>query len=127
MSARHEPAESSRELGTLELGTSIVAPGHKKVLPLPPEFIAPQDGVEKQDYERNAAKRWLAKHGDAVAHLRPVFLGDDLFACQPNAADGPATAPSDSRTGTTKRYRDICVPRVGGKSGSERRAGRRSA
>src|SRR5208283_2534415 len=29
---------------------------------------------------------WLARHGPAVAHLRPVFLGDDLFACQPNAA-----------------------------------------
>ena len=68
------------------LGASIVAPGHKQVLPLPPEFIAPQDGAEKQDCERNAAKRWLAKHGAAVAHLRPVFLGDDLFACQPIAA-----------------------------------------
>ena len=67
------------------LGASIVAPGHQQVLPLPPEFIAPQDGAEKQDCERNAAKRWLARHGSAVAHLRPVFLGDDLFACQPNA------------------------------------------
>ena len=68
------------------LGASIVAPGHQQVLPLPPEFIAPQDGAEKQDCERNAAKRWLARHGPAVRHLRPVFLGDDLFACQPNAA-----------------------------------------
>jgi hypothetical protein len=68
------------------LGASIVAPGHKQVLPLPPEFIAPQDGAEKQDCERNAAKRWLAKHGTSVAHLRPVFLGDDLFACQPIGA-----------------------------------------
>jgi hypothetical protein len=68
------------------LGASIVAPGHQQVLPLPPEFIAPQDGAEKQDCERNAAKRWLARHGPTVAHLRPVFLGDDLFACQPNAA-----------------------------------------
>lgn len=68
------------------LGASIVAPGHQQVLPLPPEFIAPQDGAEKQDCERNAAKRWLARHGPAVAALRPVFLGDDLFACQPIAA-----------------------------------------
>jgi hypothetical protein len=68
------------------LGASIVAPGHKQVLPLPPEFIASQDGAEKQDCERNAAKRWLARHGPAVAHLRPIFLGDDLFACQPIAA-----------------------------------------
>ena len=41
------------------LGASVVAPGHKQVLPLPPEFIAPQDGAEKQDCERNAAS-WLA-------------------------------------------------------------------
>jgi hypothetical protein len=67
------------------LGASIVAPGHKQVLPLPPEFIAPQDGAEKQDCERSAAKRWLARQGPAVAHVRPVYLGDDLFACQPIA------------------------------------------
>lgn len=69
------------------LGASVVAPGHTQVLPLPPEFIAPQDGAEKQDCERNAAKRWLAKHGPAIAAYRPVYLGDDLFACQPIAAD----------------------------------------
>jgi hypothetical protein len=68
------------------LGASIVAPGHQHVLPLAPEFIVPQDGAEKQDCERNAARRWLARHGGALAHLRPVFLGDDLFACQPIAA-----------------------------------------
>ena len=43
--------------------------------------MAPQDGAEKQD----CAKRWLARRGPAVAHLRPVYLGDDLFACQPIA------------------------------------------
>lgn len=68
------------------LGASIVAPGHKQVLPLPPEYIVPQDGAEKQDCERNAVKRWLTRHGPSVIHLRPVFLGDDLFACQPIAA-----------------------------------------
>ena len=56
------------------------------MLPLPPEFIAPQDGTEKQDCERSAAKRWLARHGPTVAHLRPIYLGDDLFACQPITA-----------------------------------------
>jgi hypothetical protein len=68
------------------LGATLVAPGHKQVLPLPPEFIVPRDGAEKQDCERNAAKRWLARHGAAVGHLRPVYLGDDLFACQPIVA-----------------------------------------
>jgi hypothetical protein len=65
------------------LGASLVAPGHSQVLPLPPEFIVPQDGAEKQDCERTAAKRWLAKHGPALASCRPIYLGDDLFACQP--------------------------------------------
>jgi hypothetical protein len=68
------------------LGAILVAPGHKQVLPLPPEFIVPRDGAEKQDCERNAAKRWLARHSAAVGHLRPVYLGDDLFACQPIVA-----------------------------------------
>ena len=50
-----------------------------------PEFIAPQDGAEKQHCERNAAKRWLANHTERVKDLRPIYLGDDLFACQPVA------------------------------------------
>ncbi|NJL26238.1 MAG: transposase [Calothrix sp. SM1_5_4] len=50
-----------------------------------PEFIANHDGTEKQDCERNAAKRWLNAHGARLKPLRPVYLGDDLFACQPVA------------------------------------------
>jgi len=48
-----------------------------------PKFITSQDGAEKQDCERNAAKRWLATHGPRLRELRPVYLGDALFACQP--------------------------------------------
>src|SRR3954451_11406586 len=65
------------------LGASVVAPGHAQVLPLPAEFITPQDGAGKQDCERAAAKRWLACQGAGVARFRPVYLGDDLYACQP--------------------------------------------
>jgi len=67
------------------LAATLVAPGHAMALPLMPEFIAPQDGAEKQDCERNAAKRWLSAHGGRLQHLRPIYLGDDLFACQPVA------------------------------------------
>ena len=73
------------------LAATIVAPGHAMALPLMPEFIANTDGADsstsaqKQDCERNAAKRWLATHGERVKTLRPVYLGDDLFACQPIA------------------------------------------
>jgi hypothetical protein len=65
------------------LAATIVAPGHAMVVPLMPEFIVKPDGAEKQDCERNAAKRWLAAHAERMAPLRPVYLGDDLFACQP--------------------------------------------
>jgi hypothetical protein len=65
------------------LGATLVAPGHNHVVPLPPEFIVPQDGSDKQDCESRAARRWLAAHGAQYARLRPVYLGDDLFANQP--------------------------------------------
>jgi hypothetical protein len=61
------------------LAAMIVAPGHNRVLPLMPEFITPQDGAEKQDCERNAAKRWLSAHHARVADLRPVYLGDGVL------------------------------------------------
>ena len=67
------------------LAATVVAPGHSRIVPLFPEFIAPQDGAGKQDCERNAVKRWHEKHGERLRHLRPVYLGDDLFACQPIA------------------------------------------
>ena len=52
-------------------------------MPLEPEFIVPQDGAEKQDCENRAAHRWLAAHGEQYTHLKPIYLGDDLFAHQP--------------------------------------------
>lgn len=65
------------------LGATLVAPGHNHVVPLQPEFITPQDGADKQDCENRAAHRWLATHGRDHAHLKPVYLGDDLFSHQP--------------------------------------------
>ena len=65
------------------LGATLVAPGHNHVVPLQPEFIVPQDGSDKQDCESRAARRWLAAHAPQYARLRPVYLGDDLFANQP--------------------------------------------
>jgi len=65
------------------LSATVVAPGQSKVVPLMPEFVATQDGAEKQDCERNAVKRWFGNHHARIAPLRPIFLGDDLFACHP--------------------------------------------
>ena len=65
------------------LSATLVAPGHNHVVPLEPEFIVPQDGSDKQDCESRAARRWLAGHGPQYARLKPIYLGDDLFANQP--------------------------------------------
>ena len=81
------------------VSAALVAPGHDRALPLEPEFIvpearlrhvpearlrhdAPQDGAEKQDCEARAAHRWLATHGPRYAHLKPIYLGDDLSSRQ---------------------------------------------
>jgi hypothetical protein len=61
----------------------VVSPGHAQVVPLRPEFIRPQDGQVKQDCEINAAKRWLAAHGERYATGNDTLLGDDLYAHQP--------------------------------------------
>ena len=65
------------------VAATVVAPGRSRALPLPPEFVTPRDGAGKQDCERQAAKRWMKTHGARCAALRPVYLGDDLYACQP--------------------------------------------
>ena len=61
----------------------IVCPGQPQVITLPPEYIMPQDGHDKQDCERAAAKRWLAKHAEQVAPHGVTLLGDDLYSNQP--------------------------------------------
>lgn len=61
----------------------FVKAGQTQVLPLPAEFIVPQDGSEKQDCERVAAKRWLAHHHKHWADYSVTYLGDDLYANQP--------------------------------------------
>jgi len=69
------------------VGATLVAPGHTTVLPLPPEFVRPQDGAKKQDCETVAARRWLARLGPRYAWLKPIYLGDDLYAHQPMCVD----------------------------------------
>jgi hypothetical protein len=60
----------------------MVAPDNDRALPLEPEFITPQDGADKQDCEYRAMARWLAAHGPQYAHLKPIYLGDDLSSRQ---------------------------------------------
>jgi hypothetical protein len=61
----------------------IVRPGQSQVLCLAPEFIMPQDGHDKQDCERAAAKRWLKFHAYQFEPHTVTLLGDDLYCNQP--------------------------------------------
>ena len=61
----------------------IVAPEHEKVIPLPPEFVTPQDGHDKQDCELAASVRWLNMWGAHYAARGMTVLGDDLYCHQP--------------------------------------------
>lgn len=61
----------------------IVQPGNDKVISLPPEFITPQDGHNKQDCENAAAKRWIKQSGSEYAPLGMTVLGDDLYCRHP--------------------------------------------
>jgi hypothetical protein len=61
----------------------MVAPGQDKVIPLPPEFIVPQDGHDKQDCENAAAKRWLRQYAQYYRAYGMTILGDDLYSNHP--------------------------------------------
>ena len=62
----------------------MVAPARAEVFALRPEYIAPQDGHEKQDCEIAAAKRWLQANFELYRRHGPVtLLGDDIYAHQP--------------------------------------------
>jgi hypothetical protein len=57
----------------------IVAPGRSQVISLGPEYIVPQDGHDKQDCERMAAKRWVKQQ---ASQFKPHSL-TDLYSNQP--------------------------------------------
>ena len=65
------------------LCATLVGIGHSEVLPLRPQFITPQDGDQKQDCETKAAYRWFDQNAARYASLRPIYLGDDLYANHP--------------------------------------------
>jgi hypothetical protein len=65
----------------------VVGPGQSGVVPLPPAFVQPQDGQEKQDCELAAAKRWLADGGAHYSPWRVTVMGDDLYCHQPFCQD----------------------------------------
>jgi hypothetical protein len=66
------------------LGAALVHPDQREVIPLMPEPIIKQDGQTKNDCERNAAKRFLAKFRQDHPHLKVIITEDGLSANGPH-------------------------------------------
>jgi hypothetical protein len=68
------------------LGAAIIHPDVREVIPLMPEPIVKPDGTDKNDCERNAAKRFLAKLRQDYPHLTFIVTEDSLSSNAPHIA-----------------------------------------
>ena len=66
------------------LGAAIIHPDWHEVIPLMPEPIVQQDGTAKNDCERNAAKRFMAKLRQDHPHLKFIVTEDSLSSNAPH-------------------------------------------
>jgi hypothetical protein len=66
------------------LGAAIIHPDMREIIPLMPEPIVKQDGTDKNDCERNAAKRFLAKLRQDHPHLKFILTEDSLSSNAPH-------------------------------------------
>lgn len=66
------------------LGAVLVHPDCREVFPLAPEPILKQDGVRKNDCERNAAKRLLTDIRREHPHMKFIVIEDALASNAPH-------------------------------------------
>jgi Transposase DDE domain len=66
------------------LGAALIHPDKREVIPLMPEPIIKQDGSEKNDCERNAAKRFITKLRQDHPHLKVIVTEDSLSSNAPH-------------------------------------------
>src|SRR5918999_2458643 len=66
------------------LGAAMLHPDCREVIPLMPEPIIKQDGTEKNDCERNAAKRFIIKLRQDHPHLQFIITEDSLRSNAPH-------------------------------------------
>src|SRR5262247_993778 len=62
------------------LGAALIHPDKRAVIPLMPEPIIKQDSTEKNDCERNAAKRFVTKFRQDHPHLKVIVTEDSLLS-----------------------------------------------
>jgi hypothetical protein len=66
------------------LGAAIIHPDQRTVIPLMPEPIVHHDGTDKNDCERNAAKRFVGKLRQDHPHLKFIVTEDSLSSNAPH-------------------------------------------
>ena len=66
------------------LGAALIHPDVRAVIPLMPEPIGTHDGTDKNDCERNAAKRFVAKLRQDHPHLKFIVTEDSLSSNAPH-------------------------------------------
>src|SRR5713101_7227317 len=66
------------------LGAAIIHRDQRAVIPLRPEAIVQHDGTDKNDCERNAAKRLVAKLRQDHPHLKFIVTEDSLSSNAPH-------------------------------------------
>jgi hypothetical protein len=66
------------------LGAAIIHPDRREVIPLMPEPIVKHDGTDKNDGERHAAKRFVAKLRQDHPHLKCIITEDSLSSNAPH-------------------------------------------
>ena len=66
------------------LGAALIHPDQRAVIPLMPEPIMNRDGTDKNDCERNAAKRFVAKLRQDHPHLKCIVTEDSLSSNAPH-------------------------------------------
>lgn len=69
------------------LGAALVHPDQPTVIPMCPEPILKQDGHDKNDCERNACRRFLAKFREDHPKLPVIVVQDALAANIPHVKD----------------------------------------
>src|SRR5919199_4093226 len=66
------------------LGAALIHPDKRVVIPLMPEPIVKPDGANKNDCERNAAKRFLTKFRQDYPDLKVIVTEDSLSSNAPH-------------------------------------------
>jgi hypothetical protein len=66
------------------LGAALIHPDRREVIPLMPEPIIKHDGTDKNDCERNAAKRLIVKLRQDHPHLTLIVTEDSLSSNAPH-------------------------------------------